>query len=195
MPKPITAEALQAAVDAFDWATWSSTVLGPGYRTTTANLVQAVGKRQAKRLGGSWNPKDPYTSQFMTEYVGERITQLTDTTVAKVRSVVQQAWEASDGLTTVELGKQIQIAVEALGDEMARSRANTIARTETAIVENNASVLGIRQNGGDRVDVFDGTDDEVCAAANGQVWTIEQALADPVGHPNCVRAFAPHIDD
>jgi hypothetical protein len=195
MPKPITAEALQAAVDAFPWDEWAAKVLGPGYRATTANLVQAVGKAQAKKLGGSWNPNDPFTSRYMTTYVGERITQLTDTTVAKVRAVVQKAWEASDGLTTVELGKQIQDAVEALGTEMARSRANTIARTETAIVENHASVLSLGQNGVEWVDVFDGTDDAVCAKANGDKWTIEQALADPVGHPNCVRAFAPHLDE
>jgi hypothetical protein len=195
MPKPISAEELSALVDKFPWDAWAAKALGPGYRTISADLVQKVGTVQAKKLGGSWNPKDPFTSDYMTTYVGERIKQLTDTTVAKVRGVVQKAWEASDGLTTVELGKQIQDAVEALGNEMARSRANTIARTETAIVENNGSVLSIRQNGGETVDVFDGTDDEICAAANGQVWTIEEALANPVGHPNCVRAFAPHIDE
>jgi hypothetical protein len=45
------------------------------------------------------------------------------------------------------------------------------------------------------VEVLDGDDDEECASANGQIWTLEEASDNPLGHPNCTRAFAPHLGD
>lgn len=194
-PTPITPAELQALVESFPWDDWATKELGPGFRAISRDLVQSTGARQAKALGGSWNPKDPFTSQFMTRYVGERITQLAGTTKERVSRLVQDALEKSGGLTSTQLGGLLQAAVEDLGQEMARFRGNTIARTETAIVANHGTVLGIRQAGGGKVDVFDGTDDADCAEANGATWTIDEALANPVAHPNCVRAFAPHIDD
>lgn len=195
LPPPITPAALKALVDSFPWETWAAEELGPGFASISRDLVQTVGGRQTKALGGSWNPKDPFTTEFMTQYVGERITQLVGTTKDRVTRIVRDTLAESGGLTSTELGGLLQAAVEDLGDEMARYRGNLIARTEAAIVANHGTVLGIRQAGGEKVDVFDGTDDEVCALANGDTWTIDQALADPIGHPNCVRAFAPHIDD
>jgi len=45
------------------------------------------------------------------------------------------------------------------------------------------------------VDVIDGTQDDICAAANGQRWPLAQALADSIGHPNCSRTWAPVVPD
>jgi hypothetical protein len=44
------------------------------------------------------------------------------------------------------------------------------------------------------VDVLDGDDDEPCASANGARWTVEEAEANPLGHPNCTRAFSPVVE-
>lgn len=191
----ITAAQLTAMVEAFPWETWGDEHLAPGYRQVYRDLVEKIGKGTTKKLGTSWERKDPFTSRFMTSYVGERITQLQGTSKERVIALVQKTLAEADGLTAVELGRVIRDTVQEQFDEYARWRANTIARTETAIATNHGSVLGIQQAGVERVDVFDGTDDAACAAANGAVWTVEQALADPVAHPNCVRAFGPHVED
>src|SRR5205807_235127 len=73
-------------------------------------------------------------------------------------------------------------------------RATRIARTETGIAFNHGTALAAAQNEFD-LDVIDGDDDDECAAANGAVWSPEEALADPLEHPNCVRDFAPHVED
>lgn len=192
---PITAAELEALVEAFPWDEWSRAHLEPGFRQIYRDLVESVGKGSTKQLGTAWQRKDPFTSQFMTDYVGERITQLQGTSKDRVIALVRRTLEEAKGLTPVELGKVIHEAVSDQFEEYGRWRANTVARTETAIATNHGTVLGVKQAGVAKVDVFDGTDDEECRAANGQVWTVEQALENPLGHPNCVRAFGPHVDD
>ena len=62
------------------------------------------------------------------------------------------------------------------------------------IMGNHGTVVASRQAGVTHVEVSDGDDDEACAHANGQVWTLEEALANPVAHPNCTRSFSPVED-
>lgn len=67
-----------------------------------------------------------------------------------------------------------------------------IAADQFVSSRNDASNLAYRQGGVSFVDVEDGTDhDEACAAANGQRWSIEEAMLNDKEHPNCVRAFTP----
>ncbi len=69
-----------------------------------------------------------------------------------------------------------------------------IARTETARIQNQATLSRFAKNGITHVNVVDGTDfDEECAAANGQVWTVEYAQTHELEHPNCTRTFGPVI--
>ena len=78
----------------------------------------------------------------------------------------------------------------------AEYRAKLIARTETAVAQNTSSLEAY-----DSVDifqsrkVFDGTDDEECRNANGQLWSPGYAKANMIQHPNCVRAFAPSVEE
>lgn len=190
-----TAAALLAAVQSFPWAQWSKDRLGPGYTAVYRDLVVKSGKAQAAALDRDWNPNDPFVSRFMTDYVGERIVSLEQTSRDNVTKLIRRLLDESPGLNSTELGKLVFDTVTDQFNDYARWRANTIARTETAIAVNHGTVLGISQAGGEYVDVFDGDDDEVCAAANGATWTIDDALANPTGHPNCVRAFAPHISE
>jgi len=45
------------------------------------------------------------------------------------------------------------------------------------------------------VTVTDGTVCPICSDVNGQEWTLAEALDYPVGHPACVRSFAPVLTD
>jgi hypothetical protein len=183
---------IRARLASFPWREWTEEVFGPGFEAIYRDLVRVSAKTQAL---DAWNPRDPFLSRFITDYVGERIVQLEGTTKEQVTRLIQRVLDEGAGLSTTELGTLVQETVRDHFADYARYRADRIARTETAIASNHGTVLGIAQGGGELVDVFDGTDDDECAAANGAVWTVEQALADPVAHPNCVRAFAPHLEE
>jgi HK97 family phage portal protein len=77
--------------------------------------------------------------------------------------------------------------------EATEARAETIARSETAMVYNAAANAGYRAAGIEEVIVLDGTGDAPCAEANGSTWTIDRAEENPIGHPNCVRTFVPKV--
>lgn len=87
------------------------------------------------------------------------------------------------------------VAAERAGDRAARQyRAEMIARTETKTAQNESALAGYRASGiVEGVLVYDGDYDIECQTANGQTWTFEQAEANPLEHPNCVRCFAPVI--
>lgn len=118
---------------------------------------------------------------------GIRIRGISETTRDRVRDVVAKG--IADGLSAAELGDRLEQA-SGLFDEL---RAETIARTETATVLNEAAVAQYREFGVDRVLVYDGDDDDACATADGQTWTVEEAEANPIAHPNCTRGFSPLV--
>jgi hypothetical protein len=66
-----------------------------------------------------------------------------------------------------------------------------VVRTKSAQAFNTGTVMRARELGVGRFRVLDGTRDRVCQEANGKIWTAQWALENPVGHPNCTRAFAP----
>ncbi len=56
------------------------------------------------------------------------------------------------------------------------------------------AVVSYQEAGIKEVDVLDGDGDAICAQADGQRWTLEEAQANPLGHPGCTRAFSPVVD-
>jgi len=122
--------------------------------------------------------------------VGERITQIDETTRGTIRDELQRALADGTGESATELAERLRDAVDDSA-ALSPSRALMIARTETAIAYNHGALLAYGQNGIEHVDVSDGDEDDECAEADGQTWTIEEAMADPVAHPNCVRSFEP----
>jgi hypothetical protein len=79
----------------------------------------------------------------------------------------------------------------------AKSRAFTVARTETAIAYNSTATAAYRDSGiVDQVEVFDGpecgwTEHDDPDMADGSIRTLDEADEYDVAHPNCLRAFAP----
>lgn len=192
---PVTAAQLIALAESFDWSTWSTKWRGL-IAQHQRDVVAIGGQAAAKGLGGVFNMDDPYTSSFMTKYLGERIVSLDATTKDKVVAGLRRTLaDADDEITPFDLGTAVYDTVAEQFDGFARYRADTIARTETAIEFNHGNVLGMHQAGVQNVEVHDGDDDEECAAANGQVWPVSYALANPVAHPNCSRAFSPVLED
>lgn len=148
-------------------------------------VAEGTGGSVAQRFGKA-ELRDAVLERLLRS-AGVRIKGISETTRDRVRDVVAKG--IADGLSAAELGDRLE-AASGLFDEL---RAETIARTETATVLNEAAVAQYREFGVDRVLVYDGDEDEACASADGQTWTVEQAEANPIAHPNCTRGFSPLV--
>jgi SPP1 gp7 family putative phage head morphogenesis protein len=131
--------------------------------------------------------ENPFVQDVLEE-LALQIRDVSDTTKAEIQALVGR--QAAEGWSAEELAKQI----DALAQTRSRTRARTIARTETGQAYNLGAVAAYRAAGLTHVDVLDGEDDEPCKSANGSRWTLDEAAAAPLGHPNCVRAFAPVVE-
>ena len=194
-PKPITAKQLRALANSFPWKDWNDD-LAEGFTQPYRDLVLIEGQKAAEAAGVEFNADDPFLQKHITSYVSERIVQLSKTTQNDVKKVLRTALAGADeNLSPAQLQEQILDAVRQKFDDYEAFRALRIARTESAIAYNHGGVLGGIQAGFEEFDVYDGTDDEECAAADGSVWTADQCLENPIAHPNCVRSFGPHVDE
>lgn len=91
-------------------------------------------------------------------------------------------------------------AAERAGDRAARQfRAETIARTETKTAQNLSSVAAYRKSEVvQALRVFDGLDcgwssHDDPVKADGMIVSFDEAHAQPLSHPRCVRNFAPVV--
>jgi hypothetical protein len=79
-----------------------------------------------------------------------------------------------------------------------KGRARAIARTELGTAQAVASVSRYKDAGVKRVIIFDGggdDSDDVCNGLNNTSQTLAWYEANPLEHPNCVRAAGPDYDD
>lgn len=186
----MTAAELKRLVDRFDWAKYNDEVRGEA-GDIIGNVVNTAGQQGAERAGGKWDNEDPFVQKELTGYVGDLINSIDGTTRDAVKELVTDALESGDFGTPEELGDAIAELVQETFAGWADWRADTIARTETATAYNLGNLFGYRQAGVEEVEVSDGDEDEECAQADGQTWTLDEALANPVAHPNCERDFSP----
>lgn len=136
------------------------------------------------------------TIQHTDRIIGEQIKAIEETTRQRVASYVEQA--VADGLSPQALARMIR---DDPSGAFGPARASTIARTESAMVYAHGSVAGWRDSERvDKVIIFDGSE---CGwethddpdMANGSVRTLDEYEANPICHPNCVRAAAPWLGD
>lgn len=119
--------------------------------------------------------------------IAERAASIDATTAQAVRKAVDAANAA--GETPAQLGDRIRAL-----DVFRGGRAVTIGQTESAMAYNTGTALAYRQSGMvDAVEVSDGDRDAPCAAANGAIWSLDDAAANPLQHPRCTRSFAPIV--
>lgn len=127
--------------------------------------------------------------QDLLEELALQVRNIAETTRDEIRALIGK--QASEGWSVERLGKEIRDR----SITTSRSRGLTIARTETGTAYNRASIVAYRNGGLTHVTVMDGDGDGPCATANGSRWTLDYADAHPLEHPNCVRAFAPIVED
>lgn len=120
--------------------------------------------------------------------LGTSITGINETTRDDVSRIVGAGLD--EGLSTDEIADNLR----GLYDETYSGRSETIARTESINAYNLGTTATYRDSGlVEEVEVFDGDYDEECAAADGEIWTLDQAEENPTEHPNCQRGFSPVV--
>lgn len=129
-----------------------------------------------------------------------------DALAAKVVGITDTARSLiGDYVTTaIDRGYSVNELVDGVADDsflgleaIFGQRADTIARTETAVGYNLAASAGYRESGlVDEVLVFDGpecgwTEHDDPDLADGSTRSLDDADEYPTSHPNCQRAFGP----
>ncbi|MBA4495106.1 phage portal protein [Paenactinomyces guangxiensis] len=159
--------------------------------------------KSAYEKAGSWFEEDlrfdldnPKHAELI-QNLGRKITRINETTRKAVIDQVTEGMRRGYSINQIAHGNPEENFKGIAGVfEQARGyRAEMIARSESADAYNLADLLAYEELGQSEVYVLDGVDwDEECRRANGQVWSIEKARANPKDHPNCTRAFAPYVD-
>ena len=119
-------------------------------------------------------------------YAGDLIKDIDDSTRGFIKETVQMAISKDQSWEDIK-DKLSNNDFYAFSD----SRAGTIARTEEARALN-VGALGVWDSSGivNEVNVSDGDGCSECSEIDGAVWSIEEAMANPLSHPNCVRSFS-----
>lgn len=128
---------------------------------------------------------------------GENITGIMDTTREKVKDLLQ--YGAEQGWTIDELvrGDDTHPGLRDTVQQTYKGRARAIARTELGTAQAVATVERYDAAGVKKVVIFDGgseDSDDVCTGLNGTSQTLAWYEANPLQHPNCVRAAGPDFD-
>jgi phage portal protein BeeE len=138
------------------------------------------------RLAKKPRKADTSIYDYVRAKVGERITGINATTREKVQKLVAEGIE--QGMSPQDLGSALK---ESAAFDAAR--ADMIARTETAYAYNDSAIQSYLSLDVEQVQVIDGDKDAECAHADGATWSMDEALSNPISHPNCTRDFIPVV--
>lgn len=144
---------------------------------------------------------DPAVSAAL-KLAGNRIKLISETTKDDLRKLLVLANEQGWSVDELARGRDGTPGVRDLITEAYKGRARTIARTELGTAQQKAAVARYASAGVKKVLVLDNgfeDSDPVCQelgnGGQGTVKTLAWADANPLEHPNCVRAFAPYFDE
>lgn len=153
------------------------------YRAAALDVAAraAAAAEEGSELGASFTFIDKNVLRYAVERGAELVTKINETTRDTIRDFLEVAM--AEGWSNDEYARALRES-GVFGD----ARAMLVARTETALAANNGTLDTLKELGATSVHVHDGDCDE-CQKVDGQIWPIERALDEPIGHPNCVRSF------
>lgn len=140
---------------------------------------------------GEFNRSDIAVIQLL-QTAGQRVTNITDSTRQMLQTRLQQSYTAGWSINDVVNGRSGLPGIKEFIAETYQGRNRTIARTEIGTAQQRVAVGRYRTAGADGVIVFDDgfeNSHPTCQELDGTVQTLEWAAANPLQHPNCVRAF------
>lgn len=124
-------------------------------------------------------------------YAGQLVAGIDETTRERIAELVAQVMASPDASVA-----DLRDAIASAFGDMSESRAETIARTETAYAAGYGNVAGWRETDTNYVEIDDGTDfDAECQEADGSVWSIDYYESNVLEHPNCGRSASGISDE
>jgi hypothetical protein len=125
-------------------------------------------------------------------HAAEQVVRISDTTRAAIREQLLlgeklglSAWEVAHGVPALNYP-----GIDGIYMERWKGRADTIARNELAEAAYQSSVSRYRDSGlVDRVQAYDGDDDEPCASRNRRIFKLADAPSR--AHVNCTLVLVP----
>jgi phosphoribosyl-dephospho-CoA transferase len=113
------------------------------YRSLISATVVMGGRELSNQVGLSFSLRNPKAMEAIRRRVTKLTGHVTQTTIQRVRDVVAAAREEGVGVTEVAR----RIRSDAFGNDISRSRAQTIARTETVGALNEGEFLAASERG------------------------------------------------
>jgi hypothetical protein len=190
--------------DPGDW--WDATVEDEALAATMRGIYVSVGRSglqavadNLRRVVGKFEVN--HVVNDLLSYGGERIVSINEATRSAVQTVLAEGTRRGYSLNQLIEG----VSVDRYGglkgalldngspafDDL---RAETIARTETMLSYNRASVTGYGAFGVERLQAYDGDGDEQCANRAGEIFSVDEALSIE-DHPNGTLVWSPVIGD
>ena len=131
----------------------------------------------------------------VTRYLDQVVTPFSEKISAGLSNRIrtQLALGFQSGESLAELTKRVRTVFKSAKE----SRARLIARTESARAHNIGTTNQYKASRVVKaVEVSDGSEfDLPCQIADGQTWALDTAKANPIQHPNCIRAFLPIVGE
>lgn len=159
-------------------------------------ILIAQAWRDASDLGISFDLENEHVQTVLGK-LAKQIKGVAETTKDEVRRLV--GLQAENGWSIDELKEQII----AHGVTASKSRATTIARTETAAAYSQGSIAAYRESGVvSHLEWLTADDDltcDICAPLSGKRVKLDSDFADGIGfppaHPDCRCAISPVVSD
>lgn len=149
-----------------------------------ADVVSTQAISEIRNIGGKVTKAQ--RKKIIEEYINERMEFLDAELIRVTEEKLGNLFAEATTVDEIKAGLATNYA-------LSENRAKIIANTEfhslqnevtTNLAENTPEVYAMFVTDGVRFDV-------ACAEANGSVWSVAYASANPLEHPNCVRQFHP----
>lgn len=142
-----------------------------------------------------WDSGSPPVQRLLAEGA-TRVVGINDSTRSALREMLQVGVSRGYSIAQIAAGvaDDEYAGVRSLVSELYRNRAQTIARTEIGTAQAGATAARYAASGVTEVRVMDGDHDAPCSGVNGTTQTVEWYAANPLAHPNCIRAAYPVIE-
>lgn len=136
---------------------------------------------------------DPAEIRNLIDRVSMRMHSVNQVTRERVDNQIQVGHQRSYSPSQIANGfpHENYLGVAGVFDSAVETRVGAIVKSEISVAFNVAALAAYHQIGVREVEVIDGTDQDGCAEARGQVWSVDKALVNPIDHPGCLRSFAP----
>jgi len=166
------------------------------------NLV--AGTKRSSNTKGFAGQKSLLESQYQAilSQIALRVVGINGTTQLAIQTAIDLGRQRGYNNYTLARGVPADNfpGVRALVQETYAGRAQTVARTELAVLQTQVATTRYRNLGVVEVEIMDGdgcgwTRHDDPDVANGSVRGVDEAERQPISHPNCVRVVLPIIPD